>query len=632
MASIVVFSQALYADDMFAAQRDLFSRVEGDMKQGKFNSFRLYATKLSGYPLFPYLKFYEMRRRLSFAKASEIRNFLHEHERLPVAERLRHQWIRHLGKRGDWQTIVDIYRPPRMLEGKKMKCYYAQALIHTQQLDTLMQLLPDLWLVKFSQPKQCDFVFNWAFSNNAIDDQLIWKRLLLVIRKNSGLTRYLGGRLSQDNRHWYPLLKKASSNPTAVLSRLQKIFSDSPPLVIKDIALRALKSLARRNVDKADDYFQQFYNDCRQCFSMILLQREWGISLAQQLEARMAYRWLQQLPERYHTEESKYWQIRAALRLENWKYVLRSINLLDTKQRALAQWQYWYARALYASGQQQQALRIWKTLSGQANYYGYLSADKVGRDYRLSSPLIAFPNSELNRFAARGAISRMHELVRLNRMVDVQREYLFIADFTTKNEYLKLALLAQQWGWYDGAIRAIAASDIKGDMQLRFPSPYADEVKDAVKKSKVPEELIYGIMRRESAFIEKIKSPAGALGLMQLMPNTARMMASKLKIHQVKSQWQILYPETNILIGAYYFGRLYRQYKQRIVPALATYNAGGTHVRRWLNKTPVSRQDIWVDTIPINETRLYVRAVLFYSTVYAHKLGKTVKRLEHLMQ
>ena len=625
----LVFNHSLYADDMLASQRALFSKVEGEMKLGRSGLFKRTVSKLSDYPLFPYLKFYELRGRLHSAKENELKNFLYKYAGVPVTERLRHDWIKHLARRGKWELIVEIYQPPLMLEGKKVTCYYARALIHTERLTELRSMLTNLWTVNFSQPKQCDFVFDWGFVNGYINDELVWQRLLLVIRKKAGLARYLGGRLSVENRKWYRLLETASVNPEAVLLQIQTTFSSS--VFEKDIADFALKRLARKNLKKADRHLKNMFSRCANCAGLYETQRELGILAARQLDVVQAYDWLSSVPAVYHNEQSKYWQIRSALRQEDWPQVLRSIALLDESQRKQPQWRYWHANAMYMTGRVQPALAAWKTLSKLPNYYGYLSADKVNADYQLETvPPINFSEAELRIFSSRAPIARMRELMLLNRPVDTRREFLFIGGKITSEEYLKLANLAEQWEWPDGAIRAIAASDVRTDMRFRFPVPYRDEVQKITKRLKVPEEWIYAIMRRESAFMEKVKSPAGALGLMQLMPNTARIMLSSLKI-KGRSQRHILRPDINIRLGSAYFARLYRRYDNEIVPALAAYNAGGTHLSRWLRRSPVDNIEVWVDTIPITETRLYVRAVLFYMIVYTHRLDKTVYRLEEIM-
>ena len=89
------------------------------------------------------------------------------------------------------------------------------------------------------------------------------------------------------------------------------------------------------------------------------------------------------------------------------------------------------------------------------------------------------------------------------------------------------AVLADRWGWHEAAIRAAAAARSWDDLELRFPIAHRREVSLAVKRSKLPASRIYAVVRQESAFMRDVRSPAGALGLMQLMPATARQVARR---------------------------------------------------------------------------------------------------------
>ena len=138
-------------------------------------------------------------------------------------------------------------------------------------------------------------------------------------------------------------------------------------------------------------------------------------------------------------------------------------------------------------------------------------------------------------------------------------------------------------------------------------------------------------MRRESAFIQKAKSPVGALGLMQLMPATARAMLKDLKLGR-RSPWALLNPNTNIRLGTNYLALLYKRYAYNLPLALAAYNAGTTAVRRWQKRQHHKDSLAFLETIPYTETRHYVRAVLFYATIYAHRLGDKPQRLSHWLE
>jgi len=242
----------------------------------------------------------------------------------------------------------------------------------------------------------------------------------------------------------------------------------------------------------------------------------------------------------------------------------------------------------------------------------------------------ALSAGELAGFERVPAVRRAHEFFRLRRPLDARRELNYLLDGLGAPARMKLALLCRDGGWAAGTVQALAHDDFTGELMLRFPAPWRELVAAEARRAGVPEHWLYGIMRRESAFLPQVRSPVGALGLMQLMPRTARIVARKLRLRK-PSRRRLLEPALNIRLGAAYLKHLHNLTGGRLVPALASYNAGYTRAKRWLATAPVHAPDVWVDTIPFDETRLYVRAVLFYMAVYQHKIEGRVTRLASLM-
>ena len=151
-----------------------------------------------------------------------------------------------------------------------------------------------------------------------------------------------------------------------------------------------------------------------------------------------------------------------------------------------------------------------------------------------------------------------------------------------------------------------------------FPTPYPDYVKRLSGKFSVSREYIYAVMRRESAFIRDIKSSVGAVGLMQLMPATARQVGKQLGVKAPR--WKLIESDLNIQLGVKYLNHLLKRFDGNMVLSTAAYNAGPTRVRKWMADKPIAA-DIWVETIPFDETRDYVKAVLFNSVVFDSQLG-----------
>ena len=133
--------------------------------------------------------------------------------------------------------------------------------------------------------------------------------------------------------------------------------------------------------------------------------------------------------------------------------------------------------------------------------------------------------------------------------------------------------------------------------------------------TELPETLIYAIIRQESLYRADAASSAGALGLMQLLPSTARLTARKIG-QPNPSRSELLVPSVNVPLGSAYLRSLLDRAAGQLPLAIAGYNAGPAAARRWLDDAPVET-DVWVENIPYNETRTYVQRVAWHALVFA---------------
>lgn len=152
-------------------------------------------------------------------------------------------------------------------------------------------------------------------------------------------------------------------------------------------------------------------------------------------------------------------------------------------------------------------------------------------------------------------------------------------------------------------------------MEALFPTPYAGSVRKASERFGIPAHDIWAIMRRESAFNPMALSHVGAMGLMQLMPPTAKENARMLGLGEDLNFFD---PEVNVLLGTHHFKRLRHMFDE-VEHAVAAYNAGQGRVKSWL-EAPWGGEE-WVEEIPFDETREFVRQVLTNRNVYMRLQG-----------
>ncbi len=156
---------------------------------------------------------------------------------------------------------------------------------------------------------------------------------------------------------------------------------------------------------------------------------------------------------------------------------------------------------------------------------------------------------------------------------------------------------------------------------IAYPAAYRAEVQRYAAESGVPTELVQALMREESALDPRIVSPAGALGLTQLMLPTAQQVAARMRLAR-PTRGDLMQPALNIRIGARYLAELVRKHEGEVALALAAYNAGPTAVKRWVEAMPGLPLDEFVEQIPLEETRGYVKRVLRSYAVYATLYGE----------
>jgi soluble lytic murein transglycosylase len=142
-------------------------------------------------------------------------------------------------------------------------------------------------------------------------------------------------------------------------------------------------------------------------------------------------------------------------------------------------------------------------------------------------------------------------------------------------------------------------------------------------RAKVDPLLLAAIVRAESGFNPFAESHRGALGLMQLMPGTALAMAKELKVNY-QDRDDLYTQDINLTLGTHYFAKMLKAFDGDLILALAAYNAGPTKVRSWALQPYGEDQAVLVDSIPLAETRIYVRKVLWYYRFF--KRMQTVKR------
>ncbi|MFQ5609744.1 MAG: lytic transglycosylase domain-containing protein, partial [Woeseiaceae bacterium] len=157
--------------------------------------------------------------------------------------------------------------------------------------------------------------------------------------------------------------------------------------------------------------------------------------------------------------------------------------------------------------------------------------------------------------------------------------------------------------------------------------PFKSEFLQHAAAAHISTTWAYGVARSESLFMRDVRSSAGAIGLMQLLPKTGRAVAKSLNL-SYSGLNTLTDPQSNIRLGTTYLGQMAERYGGNRVLATAAYNAGPHRVDRWMPEQGWIDARVWIENIPFNETRRYVRRVMAAETIFNWRLTGTTRRLK----
>ena len=620
---LLVISNVVVADDL-ATQRESFDKVLKAQSTSRFTLARQLVSGLEEYPLYPYFRYYDLRRRLHRYPEPDVAQFLSAYDDSYLAMRLRLEWLKQLARSKRWQSFLQYYRPQ---ESTKLRCIHLTARIKTGALEGVLADAKELWLIGKSQPDECDPAFERLYASELMTDELVWQRIRLAMEKGkSSLARYLGSKLHAKRwQHSYDLWSQARQNPQRVLRR-SKLEDDAET---REIVIYALKRLARRRLDLALATWQKIAPSLS--FSEAdagLVAKNFAIAAArEEHEQRIAL--LDEVPPHYVDAEIERYRLREGIAERAWERLSRWTQSEPISDVSPLRWRYWRSRALEELGQGDEAHALLLELARERDYYGFLAADKLQQEYSFNFNPISPSPSENSALLAIPGVIRARELYFLDMAFQARREWAHELSKLGLRQQEVVANLAASWGWHDRAIFALGKAGSYDDLHLRFPVLFADLGEEYAQRRGLDPARVFAIIRSESAFMADARSPAGALGLMQIMPQTARETAKRIGM-RFSSAKVLRKPKPNIAIGTAYLKLMLDRYDGNFAMAAAAYNAGPHRVRQW-RRNSCTDSERWIDMIPFTETRRYVRRALFYTTVYEWRLEKKLTRLNSVM-
>ncbi|MEE4639815.1 MAG: transglycosylase SLT domain-containing protein [Wenzhouxiangella sp.] len=570
---------------------------------------------LPDYLLTPYLEFELKRQTLDEIPHPEMSRFLARYRDWSFAAGLETRWLRSLGERGEFRMLDQHGRES---VDSEVRCWLARGDIAAGRYDGLSERISELWLVGRSQSSICDPAFQWWRRQGNPSSEQAWTRFKLALEEGeTGLARYLRRYLAQDRRAWADHWLEVRARPGRLLS-LARQWPDREES--RQLIADSLTRSARRDWEQADRDWQVL----RDRFQFgpgrsAAVEREIALFRAVALD-RKAITAIDQLPERAMDQQILEWRARAAMAHGNWEEVLNSIQRMRTIEQGQSRWRYWRGRAL-AELSRPEAVLAFGSLAGDATYYGFLAATWLQQDLSLCPQDLAADPDRQRRLMRDAEFERALELFEVGLSYHARRTWSSVWRRLSEEERQQAALLAAGRGWHDRAIAALGASGLMRAYPWRFPMIEIGRVTGYAERWKVDPALVYGLMRAESAMQADALSPAGARGLLQLMPGTAQAVARRNQL-TFQGAADLMDPAVNIPLGIAHLGELQQRYDGDWVRVAAAYNAGVNAVARWLEERPATEPDVWLETLPFFETRDYVPRVLAFATIYEWQLER----------
>ncbi|MGB8715625.1 MAG: transglycosylase SLT domain-containing protein [Rhodanobacteraceae bacterium] len=598
--------------DQHSQQRIQFAAAYAAARLGG-DSWRLLASGLADYPLYPYLQAASMEHDIGTVSSDDVEAYLKRYPDLIPAHDLRRDFLHQLAGRKDWTGFRKLYRPGL---GYALACDELQARLAAGQTLNFSADLASIWK-NTALPSACDPVLEWAHRRGLLTKERLWQRVERAIEHgHTGTVTAMSRWLPRGDGIVARRLVLARKNPRKAL-READTWHDS--LHTRMAVKLALKRLAIADDEAAGKAWHKLHKR----FDFSADQRhaiEASIALfnATDFEPDSLSK-LNRLPDAAQTDSTRAWRVRVALTTGDWKRALKALDELTPEQQRDTPWRYWRARTLAQLGQRDKARDLFAQLATEANYYGFLAADWLDQPYAICPLQLAGGSASEDELLKKPGLRRAFELHALDMLPMARREWNWAMRDLDSDQRRLAADLATRRGWYDRAIFSFSSGRDLHLYRQRFPLARKSRLLASAGRNGLDPAWAYAIIRAESAWVTDARSGANAYGLMQLLPSTGAHAARKLDQPWHGSS-SLFDADTNISLGTYYLAEMAARYRGSPWLASAAYNAGANKVDEWLDARRQLPPDVFIDTMPYHETRAYVRRVLAFSVLYDWRL------------
>ncbi|MBK5071873.1 murein transglycosylase [Budviciaceae bacterium CWB-B4] len=607
---VAVTAQNAWADSL-GAQRERYQQVKMAWDSNQMDEVSRLMPTLSSYPLYPYLEYRQLTQDLTALSVKQAGQFVTRYPTLPLSRNLKNNFINELARRQDWNGIVSFTAEAPSSVAARCNFHYAQWATGNRQ--QAFDEAKTIWLTGKSLPSSCDKLFSeWRNAGHQTALVTLERIRLASAEDNTSLVSSLISQLPANYKSIGDGISRLQKDPLSVDAFAREF---SPTDFTREETRLAFAKAARKDVERA-----------RAMLPQIASAQKMSQQDKQALESSIAIR----LMNNNVTSEQANWRDAAVARSTDGDLIERRIRLalsngdqngiaqwitrLPAEYAAKDEWRYWLADSLITKGKKSEGQAILRDLMANRGFYPMVAAQRLNVHYPVRVENAVKPTKSLTQ---RAEVNRVRELMYWNQDNLARSEWRNLVESLPKQQQEALARYAFEQGWADLSVQATIVAKLWDHIEERFPLAYPSMFKTSTNDKDITVSFAMAIARQESAWNPQAQSPVGARGLMQLMPATAKQTAQRNSTISYNNVSQLLDPETNIQLGTTYLEHTYQMFGKNRILAAAAYNAGPSRVNSWLNNS-AGRLDAvaFVESIPFNETRGYVKNVLAYDLFY----------------
>jgi soluble lytic murein transglycosylase len=602
-------------DDQFLAAQEAFEK-------GRSAQLATHANTLRGHVLEPYVEYWTLKLAVEEIPSATARDFLARRNGTLVAEQFRRDWLKALARKQAWDAFEAEY-PNVVGDDPELTCLALQARWRRGD-GAVLEEFRRVWANPRDLPDGCLPIAESEIAAGRLTTRDVWDRARLLFEHGqfSGTKRLLAALPpgeAPDERTFEAVRRGAQP----FLAGAEKLDLKKP--ANRELVLFALARTARSDVDTAANLWTRKLQDRFPPEDQAWGWGQLGAHGARQHHPR-ALEWFANASGVRLRDDQLEWRARAALREGDWREVRAAIEAMTPLGRNEPAWLYWHGRARKALGQPEEGQILLARVAGEHHFYGKLALEELGRALAIPPRGYSPTAADLAEVAANPGLQRAVALLRLGLRQEGVQEWNWAVRGMDDRQLLAAAEFARANEIWDRAIFTANQTVGLHDFSVRFPAPYRDVFSEQARSQGLDEAWVLGLVRQESRFSTTAKSSAGASGLMQLMPRTARWVAQRLGMKGF-SLTQVNNIDVNIALGTSYLKYVLDSVDGHPVLAAAAYNAGPGRARKWKAERPLEGA-VYAESIPFTETREYVKRVMSNTVYYAALYGGDPRSLK----